>query len=120
MSDCLMAERRHRYNQHVSQRRHIGFPRIGHADTWRIDTLQLLVEENHGVLLHPDWSNVSDYVSTAKRFGTVGIHSKELGDAIHAIRDPDNTPYKLVCTCMYVCMRREKFRSVIRYIYIHI
>ena len=44
MSDKLMAERRHRYNQHVSERRRLGFPKLGHSDTWLIDSLQLLVE----------------------------------------------------------------------------
>ena len=44
MSDVLMAEWRHRYNQHVSERRRLGFPRIGHSDTWLIDYLQIIVE----------------------------------------------------------------------------
>ena len=64
MSDVLMAEWRHRYNQHVSERRRLGFPRIGHYDTWLIDYLQIIVERNHGVLLYPDWSNASDYETT--------------------------------------------------------
>jgi hypothetical protein len=71
MSDVLMAEWRHRYNQHVSERRRLGFPRIGHYDTWLIDYLQIIVERNHGVLLYPDWSNASDYETTCERFGTV-------------------------------------------------
>jgi hypothetical protein len=54
MSDVLMAEWHHRYNQHVSQQRRLGFPWIGNYDTWLIDYLQIIVEHNHGVLLYPD------------------------------------------------------------------
>ncbi len=75
MSDFLMAEWRHRYNQHVSERQRLGFPRIGHYDTWLIDYLQSIVEHNHGVLLYPDWSNASDYETMREHFGTVAIHS---------------------------------------------
>ncbi len=34
MSDCLLAERRHRHNQHVSEKRRPGYPKFGHYDTW--------------------------------------------------------------------------------------
>jgi hypothetical protein len=88
MSDRLMAEHRHRYNQRVSERRRLGFPKLGHFDTWRIDSLQLLVEHNHGVLLHPEWSNATDYISTPEGFGTVAIHSPELNTAIASIELP--------------------------------
>ena len=33
MADCLLAERRHRYNHLVSERRRRGFPKLGHFDT---------------------------------------------------------------------------------------
>ena len=33
MSDALLAEFRHRYNQRCSERRRAGFPRLGHYDT---------------------------------------------------------------------------------------
>ena len=53
-SDVLMAEWHHRYNQRVSdERRRLGFPRIGHYDTWLlIDHLQIIVERNH---CHRPW-----------------------------------------------------------------
>ena len=73
MSDCLMAERTHRYNQRVSERRRIGFPKIGHSDTWLIDSLQIIVEKTHGVLLFPDLSNTSDYLPTEEQMGTVPL-----------------------------------------------
>jgi hypothetical protein len=38
------------------------------------------VEQNHGKLIYPEWSNASDYVRTAESFGTVGLHSAELGE----------------------------------------
>jgi hypothetical protein len=104
MSDVLMAEWRHRYNQHVSERRRLGFPRIGHYDTWLIDYLQLIVEHNHGVLLYPDRSNASDYATTRERFGTVAIHSHELADAINNIElDQEVSQYRLTADRQYLC-----------------
>jgi hypothetical protein len=38
MVDCLLAERRHRYN--VSEHKWRGFPKTGHNDTWIIDHWQ--------------------------------------------------------------------------------
>ena len=52
MADMLIAEFRHRYNHRASERRRLGFPRLGHYDTWLVDSIQLLVERNHGVLLY--------------------------------------------------------------------
>ena len=46
MTDALLREWRHRYNQGVSERRRLGFPKLGHYDTWLVDSLQLLVEAN--------------------------------------------------------------------------
>ena len=60
MTDCLLREWRHRFNQHVSERRRLGIPKLGFYDSWKIDSLQLLVEFNHGgTLLFPEWSNAS-------------------------------------------------------------
>ena len=86
LGDMLMAERRHRYNHKVSERRRLGFPRIGHFDTWLIDSVQVLVEKNHGVLLFPEWSNASDYKTTPESFGTVCMHSDALQDAMNKIK----------------------------------
>ena len=41
MSDALLREFRHRYNQRVSERRRPGFPKLGHYDTWLVDTNQV-------------------------------------------------------------------------------
>ena len=106
MSDALMAERRHRYNHNVSARRRLGFPKIGHYDTWLIDSLQLLVERNHGVLLYPEWSNASDYVDTPESFGTVVLHSRELHTAIQDIKldaTPKSDPKRLSEDQQYLC-----------------
>ena len=73
MADRLLEEWRHRYNQHCSEKRRLGFPKLGHYDTWLTDSLQSLVERNHGVLLYPEWSNASDYLSTSEAFGTVPL-----------------------------------------------
>ena len=82
MSDALLAEFRHRYNQRCSERRRAGFPRLGHYDTWLVDKLQELVERNHGKPLYAEWSSTSDYADTPEKFGTVPIYSEELGEAL--------------------------------------
>ena len=103
MSDCLMREWRHRFNQHVSERRRLGFPKLGFVDTWMIDSLQLLVEANHGgTLLYPEWSNASDFAKTPESFGTVPLHSEELGVAIATI-GIDMSKVKLTADQQYLC-----------------
>ena len=87
MSDALLAWWRHCYIQHISERRRLGFPKIGHSQTWLIDKVQLLVEQNHGTLAYPHWSNESDYARTAEKFGTVPLHTEQLGAAVQAIED---------------------------------
>jgi hypothetical protein len=87
MSDALLAWWRHCYIQHISERRRLGFPKIGHSHTWLIDKVQLLVEQNHGTLAYPHWSNESDYARTAEKFGTVPLHTEQLGAAVQAIED---------------------------------
>ena len=87
MSDSLLAWWRHCYIQHISERRRLGFPKIGHSQTWLIDKVQLLVEQNHGTLAYPHWSNESDYARTAEKFGTVPLHTEQLGAAVQAIED---------------------------------
>ena len=56
----------------------MGFPKAGHYDTWLIDRLQLLVEENHNVHLYPTWPNTADYADTSETFGTAPLQSPEL------------------------------------------
>jgi hypothetical protein len=78
MSDCLLAERRHRHNHRCSELRRLGFHRIGHFNTWIIDQLQNLVRENHGIQLYPYWTNASDYKPTNETFDTIALHHKTL------------------------------------------
>jgi hypothetical protein len=105
MADALLAEFRHRYNHSISERRRLGFPVLGHVDTWLIDKLQVLVERNHGVLLHPEWTNASDYRDTPESFGTVSLHSEEIAAAIDAIVLPVLPPLtgdmKYLCSAMH-------------------
>jgi hypothetical protein len=104
MADCLMAEWRHRHNQGVSERRRLGFPRIGHYDTWLVDHLQKLFQHNHGVIYYPDWSNASDFEPTGETFGTVPIHSAELAAAIDGITLPKPlSEYKFTEDQQYIC-----------------
>jgi hypothetical protein len=105
MSTCILAEHNHRYTHRMSEKRRLGFPKLGHFDTWLIDELQLLVEDNHAVLLYPDWSNTSDYKNTNESFGTVALHSQDLADAIDEIDLPVNI--KFTADQQYVCKAME-------------
>jgi len=78
-----LGERRHRHNIDVAVRNYTEFPWVGHYDTWNIDLLQNLVEENTGTLLFPSWQNISDYEDTAESFITVPLHNKELDTRLH-------------------------------------
>ena len=106
MADCLNGERRHRYNHNMSGRRRHGFPKTGHYDTWLLDLLQVLVEENHNVLIYPSWPNTADYADTSETFGTVPIHSPELGEKLKTIKlEPAvvkkfTSDQKYLCRCM--------------------
>ena len=82
MADALLAERRHRFNQRVSERKRANFPVLGHYDSWLIDHLQQLVQRNHEILLYPGWSNASDFAPTNESFGVVPLHTTELASAI--------------------------------------
>ena len=82
MSDYLLAERRHRHNHKVSEKRRLGFPKLGHFDTWKIDQLQNLTLDNHGIQIFPNWSNASDYKTTNESFDTIALHSTGLHDAL--------------------------------------
>ncbi|KAL3791184.1 LOW QUALITY PROTEIN: hypothetical protein ACHAWO_013615 [Cyclotella atomus] len=75
MSDCLLAERRHRHNQKCSERRRLDHPVTGHYNTWDTDLYQNLVRENHGIQLYPHWSNASDYIDTDESFDTIALQS---------------------------------------------
>jgi hypothetical protein len=100
-----MAEWRHRFNQRISERRRLGFPKLGHYDTWLIDQYQLLVLANHNVLAYPGWTNASDFVDTPESFGTVPLHSAELGAAIAAIvlSETQKKEMKLTREMRYIC-----------------
>jgi hypothetical protein len=84
-SCTLMSERRHRFNQRMSQKYRVGYPIIGHYNTWQVDLLQLLVESNHGVTLFPYWVNASDYKDTDESFDLVALQSTELHEAVNSI-----------------------------------
>jgi len=63
-------------------------------------------EASRDVLLYPEWSNASDYVSTPEGFGTVAIHSAELAAALDAIELPPashDQPYRLTTDQRYLC-----------------
>ena len=104
MSDCLLAEMRHRHNHACSELRRSGFPIFGHVDTWLPDQIQNLVLQNHGVVLFKDWSNASDYLETNERFDTVAIHNSDLHVALQEQWDTiDKTKVHLTRDRKYLC-----------------
>lgn len=103
MADCLLDIRRGRWNQDMAVQGRAGHPNLGMYDVWLIDELQLLVERNHGVMLFPEWSNASDYVTTPERFGTVCLHSEDLDLAVRNIQVPDEWKKRLTEEHRYLC-----------------
>jgi hypothetical protein len=88
-SCTLLRERRHRHNDRMSQKYRVGYPKIGHYDTWKVDLLQIMVEQNHGVLLFPYWVNANDFKDTNESFDIVALQSTELHEAVNNINlDP--------------------------------
>jgi len=73
MADCILAEFRHRHNIRASERHRLGFPRIGHFDTWLTDKLQRLYLQNRGIQRHRGWTCACDYGLTSESFGIVPL-----------------------------------------------
>jgi len=105
MAECLLAERRHRYNHKVSEHKRWDFPKLGHYDTWLIDLVQRLVEQNHNVHYLPNWTNTGDYADTPETFGTVPIHSAELGTALEGLEIPPEATAKFSSEQRFLCKR---------------
>ncbi|KAL7508031.1 hypothetical protein ACHAXN_007607 [Cyclotella atomus] len=99
MSSYVLAWIRHCYNHRCSEHKPMGFPIIGHFDTWLVDLLQNLVYKNHGKLLYPNWTNASDYRASDESFDTSVIHSQQLHDALaqrwDALSDAEKAKVKL-------------------------
>jgi hypothetical protein len=91
MTFYMLAERRHRHNQRMSQLHRAGFPIVGHYDSWKIDLLQLLVEENHGVRLFPYWVNSGDWKDTDESFDLVAMHDDELQEEVLKVELSEET-----------------------------
>ena len=104
MSDCLLAERRHRHNHRVSEKRRLDFPVTGHYNTWKIDGLQNLVWKNHGIQLYSGWTNASDYRDTDESFDTVALHNDKLHEAVETRWDSiDQSKVKLTRDQKFMC-----------------
>ena len=74
---------------------------IGHYDTWLVDSIQVLVQQNHDVLLYPNWVNTCDYKNTAESFGTIALHNEDLAKAVNHI--PISDQVKLTSDMKYLC-----------------
>jgi hypothetical protein len=107
MSSYVLAWYRHCYNHRCSEKKRLGFPVIGHFDTWLVDLLQNLVYKNHGRLLYPDWTNASDYKATDESFGTNAIHSQQLHDALtqrwDALSEEEKAKVNLTSDQKFLC-----------------
>ena len=81
-SDALGSERHHRLNMRASKQNMLGFPDIGDYDTWLVDILQKMVQDNHDVQAFPGWVNSSDFAPTNEVFGFVDLAPDWLRDKI--------------------------------------
>ena len=90
-SDALGGERRHRTNIRASRQNRLGYPDIGHFDTWLIDILQKLVQDNHDIQAFPGWVNSSDFAPTSEKFGFVDLAPPDLREELITI-EPQNMP----------------------------
>ena len=86
LTDVILTEARHRYNHRNAERKRLGFPKIGHYDTWLIDKLQILHELNHGARLYPGWSNTCDFMMTPELTTMVPLHTAELGEVVKSLQ----------------------------------
>jgi hypothetical protein len=105
MAECLRAVRRHRYNQKVSEHRRWDFPVLGHFDTWLIDVLLHLAEQNQNVHYLPNWTNTEGCAGTPETFGTAPIHSAELGAALEGLVIPPGASAKFSSEQRFLCER---------------
>ena len=87
----LLGKKRHRHNQRIAKMPRLGYPKISRYDMWLIQELQLLCMSNHGILLHPNITTSSQYISTNKSFGAVALHSvlvrESLKERFNKIKD---------------------------------
>jgi hypothetical protein len=63
----------------------------------------LVSKKNHGALLYLDWSNVSNYKETAKSFGTVALHLRELHAALGEVEIADIVMANFTAEMKYLC-----------------
>jgi len=115
VADIMLTEKKHRFNHRNAERRRLGFPRIGHYDTWLIDRLQILHEQNYGGRLFPGWSNTCDFIITSESTTILPLHSEALGDAVRALQ-LDKTKITLTADQKYLA---EKLRVPIPFLPIH-
>jgi hypothetical protein len=93
----------------IAKSRFLDVPNFGHYDTWRIDLLQLLVEQNTGKMLYPGWQNVCDFRDTKESFVTVPLHTEdlqnELNDKVKLLQEQSDGKYcpKLSSDMRFLC-----------------
>ena len=81
-----------------------------------IDSIQNLVQRNHGVLLYPHWSNSTDYKHTPESLGTVALHDERLVRKVNSINLAK--PIKYTGELQFLCKAmgtRIPFTPVISY-----
>ena len=81
---CILSEFQHGYNMKSFWRCIIGYPHLGHFDTWLFELIQSLNAMNHSIIFCPNWSNGSEMKIRSGHNGVVSLHTKELSKAINA------------------------------------
>ena len=102
MADCLLMERVHRHNTGISRRKRHLYPNVGHYDSWLIDILIRLVEENHNVRLFPGWTEAGAFAETEEAFGTVPLQPKDLQKKVGALHINESDLQKLTKDEIYI------------------
>ena len=49
------------------------------------------MQENHGVLVHPNWVGASQHKNTLESFSTIDVHNEQLSQAVNDI-ELENKP----------------------------
>lgn len=85
-ADAILAERRHRGNIDACKRRVLGYPRLRHYDTWKIDAYQNRMEMKWNILVFQSWINTSDIsLKTEESFGFTPLATDDLQNEMNDV-----------------------------------
>jgi hypothetical protein len=84
VASCLLIQQLHPHKICKGWQFIAGFPWVGHYDTWKVDCLRKLVEENLDLVFLSKHICTSDYRGTVESLQTIAIHPHELLGAVAA------------------------------------